>query len=228
MTRIFRFIAAVPRMLKAALTNSAVGSSGTPSPATIMSTPAGSTKTGAPQARTLSIQQWLLTPNKYSRPGIPRKKVLGIEIHWVGNPKTSAKFNRDYFELRKGGKYGYGSAHYIIDLDGAIYQMIPDAEIAYSSGAYSYKPGIVDIYGSPPYYNTLSIECTHIDWEGTMTSETYRSLVDLTGYLCQIYSVPLAGVLLHYDITGKECHKWFVQNPAEWHKFKALVGETIV
>jgi hypothetical protein len=29
----------------------------------------------------------------------------------------------------------------------------------------------------------------------------------------------------HKEVVGwKDCHKWFVDNPKEWEKFKALVG----
>ena len=78
-----------------------------------------------------------LTPNKYSRPQTPLKEVRGITLHWVENPGTSADFNRNYFEMRKSGQHGYGSAHYIIDNRG-ILQCIPEDEMAYHVGAQSY------------------------------------------------------------------------------------------
>ena len=51
----------------------------------------------------IDITQKLLTPNRWSRPGTPLHKVKGLIMHWVGNPDTSAIFNRDYFEMRKNG-----------------------------------------------------------------------------------------------------------------------------
>ena len=63
------------------------------------------------------IHKDFLTLNRYSRPGKKRNGVKAIEVHWVANPGTSAKFNRDYFELRKGGKLSFGSTHYSIRYD---------------------------------------------------------------------------------------------------------------
>lgn len=50
------------------------------------------------------VQADLLTVNPWSRPGTPLEKIDGIVIHYVGNPGTTAKANRNYFEsLSSGG-----------------------------------------------------------------------------------------------------------------------------
>lgn len=167
----------------------------------------------------MNIIEKLLPINKYSRPGKERKGILGIEVHWVANPKTTAAFNRRWFEISE----RYGSTQYIIDLDGKIFQIIPDSEIAYSSGAKKYNSWVEEKLGTPPYMNTLSIECTHIDKAGKMTDETYNSLLDLCIYLCDKYKLDSRNLYLHYDITGKKCHKYFVDNPGEWEYFKESV-----
>lgn len=175
----------------------------------------------------IEIKKDFLTLNKWSRPGIRRKGVEGIEVHWVANPKTSAKGNRQWFESRKGGKRGFGSTQFIIDQDGDIIQMIPEIEIAYSSGARHYKDGIRQKLGSRPYYKTLSIECTHVDWSGKMTPECYDSLANLCVHLCQKYNLTARHLYLHFDITGKLCHRWFVDKPNEWSEFKNLVDSLL-
>ena len=172
---------------------------------------------------TVLIHKDFLTLNRYSRPGKKRNGVKAIEVHWVANPRTSAKFNRDYFELRKGGKLSFGSTHYIVDLDGDIVQLIPEEEIAYSSGASSYKPGVIAFFGNPPYKNTISIECTHVNGKGEMPSMTYSALIALCTYLCKKYGLQASDLVLHYDLTGKICHKWFVDNPEEWIRFREAV-----
>ena len=176
---------------------------------------------------TLKIYRDLLTLNKYSRPGRKRKGILAVEVHWVANPMTSAKANRAWFEGRKGGKHSFGSTQYIVDLDGDVVLMIPEDEIAYSSGAKRYRDGIIAKYGNPPYYNTLSIECTHRDWKGKMTQETYNSLVNLCAYLLKKHGLTARNLELHFDITGKLCHRWFVDNPNEWGNFRDKVDELI-
>ncbi|WP_341877580.1 N-acetylmuramoyl-L-alanine amidase [Defluviitalea saccharophila] len=172
----------------------------------------------------MNLIQDLLTINEYSRPGTKLKKVQGIVVHWVANPNTSAKANRNFFENRKNGKSGYGSAHYLIDLNGSVILAIPPEEVAYHVGAQSYRSEAVKRLGSYPNGNTLGIECTHVDWNGKMTDKTYESLILLCAELCKRYNLnPLTSLYRHYDITGKDCHKWFVNNPAEWEKFKKEV-----
>ncbi|WP_064505486.1 N-acetylmuramoyl-L-alanine amidase [Defluviitalea phaphyphila] len=177
----------------------------------------------------MNIKKDLLSINKYSRPGEKLKSVKGIVVHWVANPNTYAKANRDFFENRKYGEMGYGSAHYIIDLNGDIIQCIPLSEIAYHVGADSYKEEAIKKLGNYPNNTTIGIECTHIDWDGKMTEETYNSLVELCKDLCLTYKLnPLTDLYRHYDITGKDCHKWFVDNLDEWEKFKNKVRDKMI
>jgi N-acetylmuramoyl-L-alanine amidase len=171
----------------------------------------------------IKIYKDFLTLNKWSRPGLKRISVKGIEIHWVENPKSSAKATRAWFEARKGGKNSFGSTQFVVDLDGDIIQMIPEDEIAFSSGAQKYRDKKSNLGPKAPYWYTLSIECTHLDWSGKMSPETYSSLMELVLHLCGKYSLSAKDLYLHYDLTGKECHKWFVDNPKEWAKFKNAI-----
>ena len=50
------------------------------------------------------VQADLLTVNPWSRPGTPLEKIDGIVIHYVGNPGTTAKANRNYFESLSSGE----------------------------------------------------------------------------------------------------------------------------
>lgn len=173
----------------------------------------------------LKIKEHLLTLNRWSRPGKKLKGVKGVVIHWVANPMTSAQGNRNWFEKRKGGKNGFGSTQYIIDLDGTVIRMIPDDEIAYGAGARKYVFGIQDKLGKYPNDWTLHIECTHIDWAGTMKPTTYSALVKLCRKLLKTHKLTTDDLYLHYEITGKECHRWFVRNPKEWAHFKKVVSK---
>jgi len=170
----------------------------------------------------------LLTPNQFSRPGIKIKGIKGIVIHWVANTNTSAEANRLFFENRKNGKSNYGSAQYIIDLNGDVIQCIPDNEAAYHAGAKIYKPEVKEKLFNNPNFYTLGIECTHVKDSGEMSVVTHNSLTQLTLELCKQYKInPLVYLFRHYDITGKICHKWFVDNPVEWEKFKNKIDELL-
>ncbi len=156
---------------------------------------------GAPE---LDVQ--LLTINPESRPGIALEKIDGIVVHYTANPGTTAQNNRDYFEGLKDSHETQASSHFVIGMDGEIIQCIPSTEIAYASN---------DRNG-----DTLSIECCHPDESGKFTDATYRSLVELTAWLCRRFGIdPASGIIRHYDITGKVCPKYFVDHEDAWESF---------
>lgn len=191
------------------------------------------------------IEQYL-TPNPYSRPQTKIKKILGIVVHWVANPMSTAKNNRDYFESLRTKKSLYASAHEIIDLNGDIIICIPKDEMAYHVGTNRpYKAGATQIYTPAawerlntnsskkiqPYPNncTYGIECTHVDWTGKMTDATYNTLVERCADLCIEFKLdPILDLWTHQEVVGwKDCHRWFVNNPNEWKKFKEKVKKTM-
>lgn len=172
----------------------------------------------------MNIQEKLLTENKWSRTGQKNKGITGLVIHWVANPQSTAEANRNFFEERKHGGLGFGAAHYIIGLQGEIIRCIPEDELAYHAGAKEYKPIVEKMLHGQPNNYTLGIECCHTDWSGKMTQETYSSLIGLTLELCRKYKLePRKQLFLHYEITGKDCHKYFVDNPQEWDNFKLSI-----
>ena len=151
----------------------------------------------------------LLPENKYSRPGIELKEVNGIVVHYVGNPGTTAQNNRNYFaDLAENGA-AYASAHFVIGLDGEVIQCVPLDEIAYCSNSRN--------------SDTISIECCHPDEGGAFNQATYDSLVELTAFLADYYGLTADEVIRHYDVTGKECPKYYVDNEDAWLRFKADV-----
>lgn len=165
-----------------------------------------------------------LTPNEWSRPQT-KIEPKGLVIHWTGNPRTGAEANRLYFENRKRGDYGYGSAHYIVGLDGEIIHMVPDGEMAYHVGAQEYTAFAVKKFGTYPNNCTLGIETCHLDWDGHYTTKILESLAWLVTKLCKIYELhPIHDVVRHYDITGKECPRYFVKRPKAWDWFKYAVA----
>ena len=163
----------------------------------------------------MKIQQMFLTPNRYSRPQTPLKRVTKIAVHYVGNPNTTAKNNRDFFEglktqiadktntyrLNPDGSYimyngqrvklRWVSAHFVIGLGGEIIQCIPTSEIAYcTNAANSYS---------------ISIECCHPDATGKFTAATEQALAELCAYLCRQFGLTAEDIIRHYDVTGKQC-----------------------
>ncbi len=156
------------------------------------------------------IDEQFLTINPYSRSGSELEQVNGIVIHYVGNPGTTAQQNRDYFESLMTTEERSASSHYVIGLQGEIIQCIPLDEISYASNQRN--------------FDTISIECCHIDESGKFNDATYQSLVTLTAALCKTYGLdPMNDVIRHYDITGKLCPLYFVEHEDEWYGFKLNV-----
>ena len=159
------------------------------------------------------ITEDFLDMNPYSRSGITLKKVKGVVIHYVANPGSTAKENRDYFNNLQNTHITKASSHYIVGLDGEIIQCIPTWEMAYASNDRN--------------ADTISIECCHPDENGKFTDATYRSLVQLTAWLCAKYDLTADQVIRHYDVTGKICPKYFVEDEAAWEQFKNNIRKAL-
>lgn len=158
-----------------------------------------------------TIQQMLLTPNKYSRPQIPLKKVNSVVVHYTANPGTTGKANRDYFENLRINKTTSASSHFIIGLEGEIIQCIPLDEISYASNDRN--------------LDTISIECCHPDETGKFNKKTYESLVTLLSWICTEYRLKTDDIIRHYDVSGKLCPLYYVDNEDAWEKLKADVAD---
>lgn len=156
------------------------------------------------------IDEDYLPINEYSRPGDILTEVNAIVIHYVANPDTTADQNRSYFNNLKDSQETYASSHYIVGMEGEIINCVPLSEIAYASNSRN--------------DDTISIENCHPDATGKFTKWTYESTVKLTAYLCLLYDLdPYKDVIRHYDITGKACPKYYVDNYDEWLAFKVDV-----
>ena len=155
----------------------------------------------------------LLTVNPYSRPGIETNKITGIVVHYTANPGATAMENRDYFERLKDGHDTKVSSNFVIGLEGEIVQCVPTWEVAYASNDRN--------------IDTVSIECCHPDDTGEFNDATYQSMVQLCAWLCLKFDLNEEDVIRHYDVTGKNCPKYFVENEAAWQAFRQDVKKTL-
>ena len=159
------------------------------------------------------IDVQLLDVNPYSRPGIESNGITGIVIHYTANPGSTAQDNRDYFNGLQYSQETSASSNFVVGLDGEIIQCVPSWEVAYASNDRN--------------YDTVSIEVCHPDESGKFTDKTYRSLVQLTAWLCVKFDLTADDVIRHYDVTGKNCPKYFVENEEAWTAFKENVSLAI-
>ena len=158
------------------------------------------------------VERDYIRVNEFSRPGTPLEEINAVVLHYVGNPGTTAKANRDYFNSLASGKEGtYASSHFIVGLEGEVLQCIPLTEVAYAS---KHRNG-----------DTVAIEVCHPDDTGEFSPETYARVVELTAWLCREFQLdPAEDVIRHYDVTGKECPRWYVANPEDWETLRLDVA----
>ena len=165
-------------------------------------------KEGAPY-----IDVELLTPNEYSRPQIPIESVQYIAIHYTANPGATAIENRNYFENLATTHDTKVSSHFVVGLDGEVVQCIPTSEMSYATNSRN--------------VDTLSIECCHPDETGKFNEATYDSAVKLSAWLCVRFGLTSENVIRHYDVTGKNCPKYYVENPDAWIQMKSDIAAQI-
>ncbi|MDR0785574.1 MAG: N-acetylmuramoyl-L-alanine amidase [Treponema sp.] len=170
------------------------------------------------------IEERLLPLNPFSRPGKPLKPVRGVVLHWVGNPRTTAIFNRNYFASLKNQKTGatarYASAHYVIGLDGEVVRCLPESEMAYHVGAERYTNLALEQFGAYPNNCTLGVELCHRDWAGEFTAETLESCIELVEDLLYRHGLTAEDLYRHFDVTGKDCPRYFVRHGDRWDAFR--------
>ena len=155
----------------------------------------------------------LLTVNPYSRPGTALEKVNGIVIHYTANPGATAIANRNYFENLKDTHTTKASSHFVVGLEGEIVQCIPTAEIAYASNDRN--------------SDTISIECCYKNEDGSFEQATYDSVIRLTAWLCEKFGLTSEDVIRHYDVTGKICPKYFVEDEDAGNQFRSDVKQAL-
>ena len=151
------------------------------------------------------ISKQIIPVDGGSRNGEKIIKVNDIVIHYVGNPGSTAQQNRDFYA----GSQSNVSSHFVVGIEGEIIQCIPLNEM---SAASNWRNN-----------DTISIETCHPDSTGKFTKKTYKSLVKLVAWLEDKCGLTEKHVIRHYDITGKECPRYFVKNNDAWETFKKKV-----
>lgn len=176
----------------------------------------------------IHISDLMLQKGPHTRSGIDLPLIRGLVVHWVGNAGTSAPQNAAFFDSIRDTGPRYASYHYLVDVDGCIYQLIPQTEVAWHAGpsgkTFEQTRGLL---GGLPNWRTLGISYCHKDWTGDIDGKAYGALLALCSKLCHMHKIPVERVLRHFDCTGKICPRWFVDHPSEWTDFKRRLEAAI-
>lgn len=137
-----------------------------------------------------------------------------IVLHYTGNIGDTALNNAKYFH----DNAVLSSAHYFVS-DNDIYQAVPENHAAYAVGLGSRnKPWIPN----PPMFkvitnnNSISIEMCGSKNKREASNETKETAAKLTVDLLNKFKLTPAAVYRHYDVTGKKCPAWCVDDKMKW------------
>lgn len=159
---------------------------------------------------TVQVPEWvdvqLIDIDGASRRGEKLEDIQDIVIHYVGNPGTTAQQNRNYYNNPETEV----SSHFLVGLEGEIIQCVPLNEKSSASNDRN--------------RDTISVEVCHPDSSGKFSDVTYDALVKLTAWLLGVTGLDEDDIIRHYDITGKECPRYFVINEDSWREFKSDVA----
>ena len=139
-----------------------------------------------------------------------------IVMHYTANNGDTARNNCDYYH-RVGGLQA--SAHYFVDEHGAM-QSVREGDTAWHCGARAYW------HPECRNGNSIGIEmCSRKRADGSyyIKPETVANAATLAKGIMQRYGIDTEHVLRHYDVTGKRCPMPWVDDPAQWTAFLAML-----
>ena len=140
-----------------------------------------------------------------------------LVMHYTANDGDSDTSNGKYFQQPLNP---VASAHFFVD-DDSITISVPEDYVAFHCGAYHY---------THPFcrnYNSIGIEMCDAKRDGKVmaTAKTIANAADLAAMLCEKYNIPVDHIIRHYDVTGKLCPKYWVDDPDGIVRFRKLVKE---
>ena len=158
----------------------------------------------------VTIQKILANKKNYG--GKRPTPIKYIVIHYTANDGDRDESNGNYFK----NKVVSASAHYFVDSN-SITQSVPDDYVAWSVGGSKYNNAGGKLYNKCTNNNSISIELCDDVKNGVVypSAETIQNALDLVESLMKKYSVPKENVIRHYDVNGKPCPKYWVDD-AKW------------
>ena len=154
----------------------------------------------------MTITDSLIPKNKYNRPGT-KSTPKRICVHYTGDCGATAEQLSKYWQNVAAGVFkekpwSWTSAQYIVGLDGEVIRCIPDSEIAYAAANQN--------------ADTIHIEVCYKQKSGEFEEKSIAALGELVRSLMKKYAIPAGKVVRHYDLTGKLCPAYYVDE-ARWN-----------
>ena len=148
-----------------------------------------------------------------------------LVYHYTGNDGDRGANNARYYRDNIVG----ASAHYFVD-DDSVTRSVDDLLIAWAVGGKKWadcaKTGGGKLYGVITNTNSISIEMCDTRRDGKLmaTEATLERAAALGRELMEKYHIPIERVARHFDVTGKHCPAYFMEEAA-WAEFKKRLTE---
>lgn len=153
-------------------------------------------------------------PNNYGGKRTLNKESLDfIVIHYTANDGDHDESNGNYFHNNKVG----ASAHDFVDSD-SVTHSVPYDNIAYAVGKdYRTDDNGGKFYGKCTNKNSISIELCDDVKNGKIypSQATINNAIELTKKLMKKYGIPQSHVIRHYDVNGKHCPAYWLDD-SKW------------
>lgn len=175
------------------------------------------------------LKTHLADSSNYTKTQYQKKYIV---IHYTANDGDSDEANANYFAQPNRN----ASAHYFVD-DDSVTISVPGKYTAWSVGGKKYSD--CNVTGGGKYYgictnnNSISIELCDTKRDGTVkaTQSTIDNAIELTKKLMKEYNIPQANVIRHFDVTGKRCPEyWIDENVWKtefWNKLSTPTSQPI-
>lgn len=152
----------------------------------------------------MTIIDKIIPEGKYNRPGkvsTPKK----ICVHYTGDAGAGAERLALFFTANPNAET---SSQYVVGMEGELIRCLPDNEQAYAATGNN--------------KNVIHIEVCHPDKSGKFTENSIAALSELVPYLMKNYGIDSNNVVRHYDLTGKHCPMYYVDNTL-WAELKQRI-----
>ena len=171
------------------------------------------------------MKKKLANPNNYGGKR-STKSIKYLIYHFTANDGDSDEGNANYFH----NNIVKASAHYFVD-DDSVTQSVSDDHVAWSVGGAKYGDCSNTVggkfYKKATNSNSISIEMCDTKKDGKVmaTEATLANAAALGRKLMKKYNIDINHVIRHFDVNGKHCPAYFMNN-AKWKQFKKRLSST--
>ena len=163
--------------------------------------------------------------SNYTKASRTAANIKYIVIHYTGNDGDTDEANANYFTSPN----RQASAHYFVDDDSYTISVEPN-NIAWAVGGGKYSDcsstGGGKLHGIACNSNSISVEMcdTKKDGKYAASEKTLKNTYALVASLMVKYGVDINHVIRHFDVNGKHCPA-YLMNETKWKKFKTALNK---